>query len=100
MITWTQSLSLYQTFTKNTSTDNQTLGAQVLNDSVRTVCSINGGKWPFLEVEEYVRTVAGQPFVVIPNNIRKVMSFRYTQGLDPETDDRPTWNPITDWGSI
>lgn len=86
MITYTQSLNLYQTFTKNISTDNQTTGAQFLNDSVRTVCSLNGGKWPFLEVEEYVQTVAGQAFVTIPNNIRKVMSFRYTQGLDPLTD--------------
>lgn len=86
MLTYSTLLSLYQKFTKNTSTDNQTTGAQFINDSIRTIASINGGKWPFLEVESPVQTVAGQQYVVIPNNIRKVMSFRYTQGTDPETD--------------
>lgn len=86
MLTYTNALNLYQTFTKNTSTANQTTGAQFLNDSIRTICSLQGGKWPFLEVEEEVQTVANQDYVVIPNNIRKVMSFRYTQGDDPNTD--------------
>jgi len=96
MLTWTTSLDLYQTFTKNTSPENQVTGGQFLNDSIRTVCSINGGKWPFLEVEEFVQTVANQQFVVIPNNIRKVMSFRYTQGLDPNTDATYTPRMIFD----
>lgn len=86
MITYTQSLSLFQTFTKNTSSANQTLGSTLLNDSNRTVCSINGGKWPFLEIEETVQTIANREYVTIPNNIRKVMSFRYIQGDDPDTD--------------
>lgn len=86
MLTWTQMLTQYQTFTKNTSATNQALGATNLNDSIRTVCSINGGKWPFLEVEEVVQTVADQDYVEIPNNIRRVMSFRYTQGDNPNTD--------------
>lgn len=86
MLTYTQSLSLYQRYTKNTSTDNQTLGAISLNDSIRTVCSINGGKWPFLEVEEVVQTIADREYVTIPNNIRRVMSFRYVQGDNPNTD--------------
>lgn len=86
MLTYTQSLSLYQTYTKNTSPANQTLGATSLNDSIRTICSINGGKWPFLEVEEVVQTIANREYVTIPNNIRKVMSFRYIQGEDPNTD--------------
>jgi len=86
MITYSQSLSLYQTYTKNTSATNQTLGATLYNDSLRTICSINGGKWPFLETEEIVRTIADREYVTIPNNIRKVMSFRYVQGTDPNTD--------------
>lgn len=86
MITNTKLLSLYQTFTKNTSTTNQTLGQQLLNDSVRTVCSLNGGKWPFLEFEAPVQTVANQEYVAMPNNMRKVISFRYVQGSDPNTN--------------
>lgn len=86
MITWTASLEMYATLTKNTSVANLAFGAQTLNDSIRTICSINGGKWPFLEVEEAVQTVADQAFVTLPNNIRKVMSFRYTQGLNPDKD--------------
>jgi len=86
MITWTNALEMYTSLTKNTSASNLVFGAQTLNDSIRTVCSINGGKWPFLEVEETVQTVADQAFITLPNNIRKVMSFRYTQGLNPNTD--------------
>ena len=86
MLTFTGSLALYQTFTKNTSADNQTLGATNLNDSIRTVCSINGGKWPFLEVEETIQTIANRESVTVPNNIRKVMSFRYVQGTLPNSD--------------
>ena len=58
----------------------------MLNDSIRTICSINGGKWPFLEVEEVVQTIADREYVTIPNNIRRVMSFRYVQGENPNTD--------------
>lgn len=103
MLTYTQSLSLYQTYTKNTSAANQTLGGVSLNDSIRTVCSIGGGKWPFLEVEEVVQTIANREYVTIPNNIRKVMSFRYIQGEDPNTDaniiprvifDSETWERV------
>jgi|GEM_PF-3116770 len=86
-MTYSTLLSRYKTFTKNNSSDNETLGAAYINDSIRTICSINGGKWPFLEVEETVQTVANQSFVTLPNNIRRVMSFRYTQGDDPETDN-------------
>lgn len=86
MLTFTQSLSLYQTYTKNTSAANQTLGGTLLNDSYRTICSINGGKWPFLELEETVQTIADREYVTVPNNIRKVMSYRFVQGDDPNTD--------------
>lgn len=57
-----------------------------MNDSIRTIASINGGKWPFLEVEETVKTIANREYITIPNNIRRVMSFRYIQGDDPNTD--------------
>lgn len=75
----------------STDTTNSALLVSFWNDSIRTICSINGGKWPFLEVEEEVQTVADQNFVTIPNNIRRVMSWRYTQGQDPDTD--ATWVP-------
>lgn len=86
MLSYTSGLALYQTFTKNSSPENQTLGAQQINESIRTICAINGGKWPFLEVEQEVQTVANQEFVTVPTKIRTVMSFRYTQGDNPNTD--------------
>lgn len=73
-------LSNYQTFTKNTSTANQTLGAQNISDSVRTIASINGGKWPWLETEVSVQTTADVDYVKIPNSIRRVMSVRQQNG--------------------
>lgn len=93
MLTYSQSLAMMQSLSGVPSTDttNSALLVSFWNDSIRTICSINGGKWPFLEVEQEVQTVANQNFVTIPNNIRTVMSWRYTQGDDPNTD--ATWVP-------
>jgi len=75
----------------SSDTANTTLLQQFYNDSIRTVCSINGGKWPFLETEAEVQTVADRNFITIPDKIRRVMSWRFTQGSDPDTD--ATWVP-------
>lgn len=103
MLTYSMSKTQYQIYTKNTSTANQTQFDTVWNDSIRTICSIGGGKWPFLETEEAVLTVADQPYVEIPNNIRKVISYRYTNGDDPQTDStflpRMVFDPLA-WEKI
>jgi len=88
MLTYSQSVSTLQQMTKVSTSDttNTALLTQFWNDSIRTICAINGGKWPFLETEEEAATVANQEYVEIPNNIRKVISYRYTDGTDPQTD--------------
>lgn len=44
-----------------------------LNDSIRTIANLRGGKWKWLEVTEEQDTVASQRAYEIPNNIRKLM---------------------------
>lgn len=82
MITYTSALSTLQQLTKvqTTDTTNSSLLIQFWNDSRRTVASINGGKWPWLEIEEEVDTVANQEYVEIPNKIRRVVSVRQENG--------------------
>jgi hypothetical protein len=86
MLTYSGLLARYKILTKNNSSENETLGAAYINESIRAICAINGGKWPFLELQETTQTIAGREYVTIPNNIRTVMSFRYVQGDDPNTN--------------
>jgi len=88
MLSYSQSVSTLQQMTKvpTSDTTNTATLVQFWNDSIRTICAINGGKWPFLETEETVSTVASQEYVELPNNIRKVISYRYTDGTNPLTD--------------
>ncbi len=73
---------MMQSLTKVNSADttNTALLQSLWNDSRRTVAGINSGKWPWLEIEEEVTTVANQDYVQIPNHIRKVMSVRQQNG--------------------
>lgn len=105
MFTFTTSTSTMQSMTKVQTADtaNVALLQQYWNDSIRTICSINGGKWPFLETEVEVATTANQPYVEIPNNIRRVISYRYTDGTDPRTDStflpRMVFDPLA-WETV
>ncbi len=83
MITYSKATSTLQTLTGVPSTDAATTATlvQFWNDSRRTVASINGGKWPWLEVDEYALTVANREYVEIPNNIRRVITARQQNGV-------------------
>lgn len=83
MITYSQAKSLLQQMSKVPSTDtiNTALLMQLWNDSRRTLAGINGGKWPWLEVDKQALTVADQEYVEIPNNIRRVITVRQQNGL-------------------
>lgn len=85
MLTKSTALSTLQNLTGILSTDtaNSAILLQFWNDSRRTVAGINGGKWPWLEVDEQVATIAAQEYVEIPNKIRRVMSIRQQNGSDP-----------------
>ena len=82
MLTYTSATALLQSMSKVYSTDttNTALLQQLWNESRRTVASIRGGSWPWLEVERTVDTVADQNYVYIPNNMRKVTGVRVVVG--------------------
>lgn len=72
MKTFTTLKSFYQTLTKNTSSENQSLGTININDSLRTIASIRNGKWKWLETVESVATEANVQAYPVPNKIRKI----------------------------
>jgi len=72
MRTWTKFKEDYLAITDD-STDNETQGETYINDSIRTVCNLQGGKLRFLETVEEILTVEDQEAYEIPNNIRKVI---------------------------
>lgn len=82
MLTYTTAKSLLQQMSKVPSDDttNTALLLQLWNDSRRTVAGINGGKWPWLEIDGSARTVASQEYVEVPNNIRRVITVRQQNG--------------------
>lgn len=88
MLTYSTALSTLQQLTKvqTSDTTNSALLVQFWNDSRRTVASINGGKWWWLEIEQQVNTIANQEYVEIPNQIRQVVSVRQQNGADPDSN--------------
>lgn len=87
MLTKSIALSTLQNLTgvQSTDTNNSAIILQFWNDSRRTVAAINGGKWPWLEIEESVNTVPDQEYVEIPNHIRRIVSARQTNGSVPNS---------------
>lgn len=84
MLTYSSATTLMQNLTKVSSSDtaNTTLLQQLWNESRRTVSSIRGGAWPWLQIERTVDTVANQTYVYIPNDMRKVTGVRVVVGDD------------------
>lgn len=85
MRTWTDFNTQYQNLTKNTTADNVTQGNLFINDSIRTVCNLQGGKLRFLEETQDILTVAGQQEYQVPNKFRKIIDLyvTITQDSDP-----------------
>lgn len=73
--TYTQLLNDYQRLTNNTETANQTFGAIQINDSIRTIYNLQGGKLRFLEDTETISTVANQEAYQTPNKFRKIIDL-------------------------
>lgn len=86
MKTYSQLLSQYQSLTNNTETANQTLGATFLNDSIRTICNLQGGKLRFLESTTNMFTVANQETYQIPNKYRKLIDMYIYDGSGSASD--------------
>jgi len=83
--TLTQLQTLYTTFTSNTTAGNITTGTGFINDSIRTICNLQGGKLRFLEATKDMYTVANQESYQIPNGFRKLIDmYIYSDaGSDP-----------------
>ena len=74
MKTWTTLVNLYKSWT-DSSSDNETLGGQMLNDSIRAVASIRSGRWKWLETVETIDTVYQKQNYPFPNNIRHAVDI-------------------------
>ena len=81
--TYSTYLSDFQTITKDNSTANQNLGTTLINDSIKTICNLQGGKLRFLEQSYDILSVANQESYPIPNYIRKVIDIYVKIGFDP-----------------
>jgi len=54
-----------------------------VNDSIRTMCGLQGGKLRFLEATKDMATVASQPSYQIPNGFRKIIDLQvYSESTD------------------
>lgn len=79
MRTFTQYLTDYANITDSSSA-NTTIGATLINDSIRTIYNIRGGKWWFLEKLIEISTIAGVRGYEVPNKLRKLMDLWVTVG--------------------
>lgn len=86
MRSWTQLQSNYASLT-DTSSANRTLGGTFLNDSIRTICNLQGGKLRFLESTVNIKTIANKQNYPVPNKFRKVIDTYVTLGdVDSNTN--------------
>jgi len=86
MKTYSQLLTEYQSITNNVQTSNQTFGAGVINDSISTICNLQGGKLRFLESTTTMSTVASQETYQIPNKYRKLIDMYIYSGSGSSSD--------------
>lgn len=91
MKSYTEGRTLYGTMTKNTSSDNLSLGDQIANDDYRSICAAMD--WPFLERLRTITTVASQQAYDLPYDCDLVRSVsvvvsskRYTPRLSPSQE--------------
>ncbi len=79
MRTFTTYIEDYKDFT-DTSSENEARGETLINDSIRTVCNLQGGKLRFLESTKDMFTVANQETYQIPNKFRKLIDMYIYSG--------------------
>ncbi len=87
MKTFTQLGTMYQNLTNNSDSANVTLGNTLINDSMRTICNIQGGKLRFLESTKDMYTVADQESYQIPNAFRKLIDMYVYSGAGSSDSD-------------
>lgn len=86
MLSYTGLRNLYTTVTENTTSGNLTNGDLYINQSIRTICNLRGGKLRFLEATKDMTTVADQEGYQIPNQFRKLIDLYIYSGSGASTD--------------
>lgn len=86
MRTFTTFKNDYMKLTNNTEAANETLGATFTNDSIRTICNLQGGKLRFLESTTDMTTVASQETYQLPNKYRKLIDMYIYSGSGSSSD--------------
>jgi hypothetical protein len=98
MRTWTQLQNFYGTLTNNSDTSNITLGAQIMNDTIRRVCADKGRAWDFLEGTTTFQTVGGTQFYALPYNYDTLIDLTITIGTTTytptEAPNRQFWDNL------
>jgi len=79
MKSYTGLLNYYKKITQDTSTDNASLGAENINDTIREIISLPYA-WDFLEETATDTTVASQQSYFFPYNYEKLYSTTITVG--------------------
>lgn len=96
MLSYSQSLSLYQKLTENDESGNTSLFNIIFNEKNRTF--LNKHNWPFLERSTTIDTVANQQFYDLPYNTKKVMNTTITVGSTTyspvRVTDSDTWDRL------
>lgn len=105
MRTWTNLKKDVANFCNIQTTDTtaMTIVETNINDSIRTICNLRGGKLRFLEATKDMTTVATQETYQIPNGFRKLIDMYIYSGAGTSSDT--IYSPImvfdpTKWKSI
>ena len=88
MKTFTKLRNLTATYS-NVNSGDTTLMSTIdsnVNDSIRTICNLQGGKLRFLEATKDMYTVASQETYQLPNGFRKLMDMYIYDGTGLSTD--------------
>jgi len=94
MKTYTQLRNLtakYCNVNKNDATKMAVIDENI-NDSIRTICNLHGGKLRFLEATHDMYTVADQQAYQIPNKFRKLIDM-YTYSGDGNSEFDGIYTP-------
>lgn len=86
MKTYSILLNQAQKDVNNFQTANQTFLAEKINDSIFTICNLQGGKLRFLESTKEMSTVANLETYQIPNGFRKLIDMYIYSGSGSSTD--------------
>lgn len=80
MKSYTERLTLYKKFTRDASSENESLGITLLNDSDRIVANMKGGRWPWLAFTDTITSETNTGTYPIPTKVRKIIDGFLTVG--------------------